>query len=193
MLGFIAPTDNPTRPLSAYYESATVWFVPEVAATHQRVELGPWTFGWLLPQAKPQDKRLNLYVVLPGKQNHLPNDRSYDNNLVVNSLTHEHAQEWDIFWCFILDPKLGDDLRSEREIIVAAHETFKPRDLFDWSDIPSNKALTEKLRLHALSDMRKFRHKDGSLPRLLILSAHLAVSASARAVPEPSTAAGIGH
>jgi len=125
--------------------------------------------------------------VLPGTQNRSPLRSAYDHTLIVNRLAPDHALEWDIYWCFILDPALDPDPRSERDLIVAAHETFKPADLFDMEDIPGREILEEKLGVRTLPDLRKYRHKDGSLPRLLIVPAHLAVAATA-AIPVGPTA-----
>lgn len=132
-----------------------------------------------LPEEKPLDKRLNLYVVIPGKQYHSPTAPEYDHNLVVNALTHDQLREWDIFWCFVLDPRLEDDFRSEHDLLVAAHESFTPSDLFDVEDIPGHEVLREKADVQSLADLGRYRRKDGSLPRVVILPAHLALRGSA--------------
>lgn len=174
-----APVPDGPKPLSAYYESSSVQFVPEAAVRRHLASLGPWTFGERLHEDKPLDKRLNLYVVLPGKQYHSPGNPEYDHNLVVNTLTHDKAREWDIFWCIALDPRLDDDFRAEHDLLVAAQQTFRPPDLFDVEDIPSHEVLREKTGVDSMADLRRFRRKDGSLPRLIILPAKLAVSATA--------------
>jgi len=175
-----APIQTGTRPLNAYYQSTIVEFVSETAATHAVAALGPWTFGPKLSEEKPLDKRLNLYVVLPGRQYRSAGYPEYDHNLVVNALAIEKARGWEIYWCFILDPRLTDDLRSEHDLLAAAQQSFKPADLFDVEDIPAHEALAERAGVQEMADLKRFRHKDGSLPRLLILPAHLAVTATAQ-------------
>ncbi len=178
-LGFAAPGPDGIRPLSAYYESSSIQFSPEIEGPRQTAALGPWAFGKRLPQDKPLDKRLNLYVVMPGKQYQSITNPEYDHNLVVNTLTHDKVREWDIFWCIVLDPALGDDLRSEHELLMAAQASFHPADLFDLEDIPAREVLKEKAGIQTLEQLSRYRRKDGSLPRMLILPAKLAVSATA--------------
>lgn len=178
MVGVAAPLQESAKPLSAYHENLAVQFLPE-AGSSREAALGPWTFGNRLHEDKPLDKRLNLYVVIPGKQYHSASNPEYDHNLVVNTLTHDKAREWDIFWCFVIDPKLDDDFRGEHDLLLAAQQTFIPADLFDVEDIPGHEALREKTGIKDLTDLQHFRRKDGSLPRLLILPAHLAVSGQA--------------
>jgi len=176
-----APGAGGPKPLAAYYDGNPVVFTPGVTATRITSALGPWTFGRRLSEDKPLDKRLNLYVVLPGKQYQSPVAPEFDHNLVVNTLTHDKTRDWDIYWCFKLDPALEDDLRGEHEVIVAAQQYFRPADLFDMEDIPARAAMAEKAGLHTLADLKHFRRKDGSLPRMLIVPARQAVSATAEA------------
>jgi hypothetical protein len=178
-VGLAAPAHQGLKPLSAYYESNSVRFVPEAASIRLSASLGPWTFGRRLRQGKPRDGRLNLYVVIPGKQYSSAGTPEYDHNLVLNTLTHEKAREWDIFWCLVLDSELDGDFRSEHDLLVAAQQTFRPADLFDIEDIPAHQVLKEKTGVDSLARLRRYRRRDGSLPRLLILPAKLAVSASA--------------
>jgi hypothetical protein len=185
-VSFAAPVPDGLKPLTVYYESTNVQFVPEAAATRHSASLGPWTFGKRLHQDKPLDKRLNLYVVMPGQQYHSTVNPEYDHNLVVNTLTHEKAREWDIFWCIVLDPELGDDFRSEHDLLVATQQSFRPADLFDLEDIPARQVLRETAGIQSLADLNRYRRKDGSLPRLLILPAKLAVSATAEVADIPA-------
>src|SRR5438046_1386795 len=129
-LGLAVPTENPNKPLTAYFESANVLLAADDAGSRRLAALGPWVFGPRLDQGKPLDKLLNLYVVVPGKQYRSPASPEYDHTLIVNALTHDNPREWDIFWCLVLDPKLREDFHSERELIVAAHEPFKHAGLF---------------------------------------------------------------
>lgn len=184
-VGFAAPLPDGPGPLSAYYESNSVQFTPERASRGHSALLGPWIFGRRLPEDKPLDKRLNLYVVLPGKQYSSLINPEYDHNLVINTLTHEKAREWDIFWCFVLDPNLDDDFRNEHDLLVAAQQTFRPADLFDVEDVPGHEVLREKTGIDSLAGLRRYRRKGGTLPRLLILPAKLAVSATAEVPDQP--------
>lgn len=174
-----APGAGEPKSLAAYYDGSPVVFTPSVPATRLAAALGPWSFGRRLSEDKPLDKRLNLYVVLPGKQHQSAVAPEFDHNLVVNTLTHDKTRDWDIYWCFEIDPALQDDMRSEHEVIVAAQQYFRPPDLFDMEDIPARAAMAEKAGLHTLADLKHFRRKDGSLPRMLIIPARLAVSATA--------------
>ena len=185
-VSFAAQVQESPKPISVYYEGGTVEFSPDPATGHHSATLGPWTFGARLRENKPLDKRLNLYVVIPGKQYHSTVNPEYDHNLVINALTHDKTREWDIFWCFVVDPRLTDDFRSEHDLLLAAQQTFIPADLFDAEDIPGHEVLREKSDIETLTDFLRYRRKDGSLPRLLILPAHLAVSATAE---NPNSAA----
>ncbi|HEY6970258.1 MAG TPA: hypothetical protein VJA94_13710 [Candidatus Angelobacter sp.] len=175
----VVPIEDAPKPLAVYYEGATVQFAPEMATGHRAANLGPWIFGARLRDEKPLDKRLNLYVVVPGSQYRSAVNPEYDHNLIINALTHDKAREWDIFWCFVVDPEMKDDFRSEHDLLLAAQQTFTPADLFDAEDIPGHEVLKEKSDIEALGDLVRYRRKDGTLPRLLILPAHLAVSATA--------------
>lgn len=184
-----APAPESTKPLSAYYNNNSVQFEPESPITGRTASLGLWILGKRLPEDKPLDKRLNLYVVIPGKQYASLTAPEYDHNLVVNALTHDQAREWDVFWCFVLDPRLEDDFRNEHDLLVAAQQSFRPADLFDVEDIPGHEVLREKAKIQSLADLSHYRRKDGSLPRLVILPAHLAVRATAF-VPDENNPSG---
>jgi len=168
------------KPFSVYHDGDDLIFTPEIASTRKLASLGPWELGERLGDSKPADKRLNLYVALPGLQYHAAGRPEYDHNLVVNKYTVDgKPRDWDVFWCFILDPTLRPDLRSERELLIAKQQTFRPADLFDIKDVPSHTAMAELLNVKSMSDLRRFRHKDGTLPRLLILPARVAVRGTA--------------
>jgi hypothetical protein len=178
------------KPFSVYHDGDDLIFTPEAAGSRRMASVGPWNLGERVAEDKPIDKRLNLYVVVPGAQYHAPGKTDYDHNLVINKYTVDgKARDWDIFWCFILDPTLRPDLRSERELLLAKHQTFRPATLFEFRDIPSHMLLAERLSIKSMADLRRFREKDGSLPRLVILPARLVVRATAAlrdAVPEPT-------
>lgn len=180
-LGLGGRTSLPAKPFLAYHDGDNIVFSPQKTGTHRMASFGPWDLGERLNESKPEDKRLNLYIVVPGGQYHSANHSEYDHNRVVNKYTVDgKVREWDIFWCFVLDPALTADLRSERQLLMAAQQTFRPADLFDISDVPAHDAMADKLGITTFADlMVRFRRRNGSLPRLVILPAHLAVRAAA--------------
>jgi hypothetical protein len=189
--GFAASsTRDVVKPFSVYHDGDDLTFTPEAAGSRRMASVGPWNLGQRVAEDKPVDKRLNLYVVVPGLQYRTPGKSDYDHNLVINKYTVDgKARDWDVFWCFILDPTLRPDLRSERDLLLAKHQTFRPATLFEFRDIPSHALMTERLSIKSMNDLRRFREKDGSLPRLVILPARLVVRATAEvrgAVPEPT-------
>jgi hypothetical protein len=178
------------KPFSVYHDGDDLIFTPEAAGSRRMASVGPWNLGQRVAEDKPIDKRLNLYVVVPGLQYRAPGKADYDHNLVINKYTVDgKPRDWDVFWCFILDPTLRPDLRSERDLLLAKHQTFRPATLFEFKDIPSHALMAERLSIKSMADLRHFREKDGSLPRLVILPARLVVRATAEvrgAVPEPT-------
>lgn len=186
-LSFTGSTPPPLKPFTAYHNGAAIVFTPETTGTQRLASFGPWNLGERLSEGKPLDKRLNLYVVIPGAQYRSAARPEYDHNRIVNKYTVDgKTREWDIFYCFIIDPALADDFRSESDLLVAAHQTFRPADLFDVSDMPSSEILAEKLGVNSMADMRKYRRRNRSLPRLLIVPARLAVRGTAE---QPDVAA----
>jgi hypothetical protein len=178
--GATASMKEVVKPFSVYHDGDDLIFSPERAGTRKLAAVGPWNLGERLGDDKPADKRLNLYVVMPGAQYRTPGKTDYDHNLVINKYTVDgKARDWDVFWCLILDPTLRPDLRSERELLMAKHQTFRPATLFDFKDIPSHTIIAERLGIKSMAEMKRYRLKDGSLPRLLILPARLAVRATA--------------
>jgi hypothetical protein len=168
------------KPFIAFHNGEDIVFSPERTGTHHMASFGPWNLGERLSLSKPQDNRLNLYLVIPGRQYRSATRPEFDHNRVVNKYTVDgKVREWDIFWCFVLDPSLNADLRSEGDLLMAAHQTFHPADLYDVTDIPGYAVMAEKFGINSMADLRHFRRKDGSLPRLLILPAGLAVRATA--------------
>jgi hypothetical protein len=178
-MGRSAPIPEPLKPLAAFHDGAEIVFAPESGETTRLATFGPWTLGQPLREEKPLDKRLNLYILIPGRQYRSPTRPEYDHTLLVNTLTEDRAREWDIYWCFVLDSSVAPDIRSEHDLLVAAQESFRPRDLFDVEDIPGHEVMAEKLNVKDLSDLRKYRHKDRTLPRVLIVPARVALRATA--------------
>ncbi|HKD82047.1 MAG TPA: hypothetical protein VKH81_20310 [Candidatus Angelobacter sp.] len=180
--GFAAATSmrQAVKPFSVYHDGDDLIFTPEAAGTRKLAAIGPWNLGERLGDDRPADRRLNLYVVVPGVQYRSSGKAEYDHNLIINKYTVDgKPRDWDVFWCFILDPSLRPDLRSERELLLAKHQTFRPSALFEFKDVPSHAVMAERLGVKSLADMKRFRRKDGTLPRLLILPARLAVRATA--------------
>jgi hypothetical protein len=197
-LGAAASLHETVKPFSVYHDGDDLVFTPEAAGSRKLASIGPWNLGARLGDDKPADKRLNLYVVMPGPQYRTPGKPEYDHNLVINKYTVDgKARDWDVFWCLILDPSLHDDMRSERELFMAKHQTFRPATLFDFKDIPSHAIMAERLGVKSMADLKQYRLKDGSLPRLLILPARLAVRATAEirdvTITHPVAAAEAAH
>jgi hypothetical protein len=146
--------------------------------------LGPWRLGARVraPIAgspnKPHDQRLNLYVVAPGTQNQSALASEFDHNLIINALpSGDRESEYDVYWAILLDPRLEKDLRLERDLLIAAQEEFVPGDLFEFDDLKAADFLRLMLKAEALSDLRRYRKKNGSLPRVLIVPAEFALRA----------------
>ncbi|HWX54731.1 MAG TPA: hypothetical protein VN176_09090 [Verrucomicrobiae bacterium] len=173
------PSPEPLQPLPAYHDGTDVLFAPDSAGAGPLATFGPWTLGRPLREEKPLDKRLNLYVVVPGRQYRSAAYLEYDHNLIVNMLTEDKPREWDVYWCFVLDPALQADIRGEHELLVAAQQSFRPADLFDLEDVPGQEVMGEKIAVKSMADLRHYRRKDGSLPRVLIVPARLALRAAA--------------
>jgi hypothetical protein len=176
-----APPRAAVKPFSVYHDGDDLVFTPDYAGTRKLASIGPWNLGERVGSEKPlDDKRLNLYVVAPGVQYRAPGKPEYDHNLVVNKYTVDgKSRDWDIFWCFILDPSLRPDVRSERELLLAKHQTFRPAALFEIKDVPAHALMAERAGIKSMADLKRFRRKDGTLPRMLILAARLAVRGTA--------------
>ncbi|MFB3916409.1 MAG: hypothetical protein ACE14M_06755 [Terriglobales bacterium] len=207
MLSFAAPAaarqnstevkeSSPARTHAAYYDGDVVSFIPETI--HYRFTprplrrrqsdftVGPWYVGSLLADRKPKDSRHNLYIVSPGTQYHQVDAEEYDHNEIVNDVSKgDKAVEWDIYWAVVLDPGLRSDFRSERDLILAAQESFVPGDLMDFSDIPGEGFLRAFLHIGSLEGLSPYRRTDGTLPRLIIVPANRVILGRI-AVPEPS-------
>jgi hypothetical protein len=167
------------KPLVVYHDGSRMLFTPRTTGTLRMAKFGRWDLGERLHDEKLRDRRLNLYVVFPGKQYRSRLHSRYNHTLVINKYTLDgRPREWDVFFCLVLDPSLRDDLRSEGDLLVAAHERFRPGNDLKFGRIPSHAVLTDKLNVTSVKGLRHFRHRDGSLPRLLIVPAHLALRAT---------------
>lgn len=181
-----APPRHTVKPFLTFHDGEDIIFTPESTGTNREARLGPWDFGERLSPSdeNPRDKRLNLYVVVPGDQYRSPAHPEYNHNLVVNKYTVDgKPREWDIFWCLALDPSLKGNLRGERELLMSAHDTFHLPENFEAGQLPAGAVLKEKLSVTGIDSLKRFRRKDGSLPRMLIVPARLALRATAAREP----------
>ena len=184
-------TDPPSPPrlpvTSAYYEGKIANLTLTAAADSRRsVLVGPWDFGERISDPKPRDKRLNFYLVCPGRQHHADGWEDYDHNLLVNALSREgQSGEWDVYYAIVLDPALREDVRRERQLILAAQSRFLPGDLYELDDAPGAGFLRLFLHAETLEDLAPYRRRDGSLPRLILMRAGFAVRASAASLEPP--------
>ncbi len=170
---------QPNKPLVVYHDGSRMLFTPKTTGTVRAAKLGRWDLGERLNDEKLREKRLNLYVVFPGGQYTSLFNSRYNHTLVINKYTvNGKPREWDVFWCLVLDPKLRKDLRSERELLIATQQRFRPGNDLKFRRIPSHNVLADKLKITNVKGLRRFRSKDGSLPRLLIIPAHLALRAT---------------
>ena len=187
-----AAAPAPRHPMpTAYYEGQAVSVTFEPAAKGQRtLDYGPWQLGISSRDEHPRDHRLNLYVVIPGNQHHSEGWDDYDHNMIVNAVP-EAAEpvEWDVYWVLVLDPHLQVDLRSERDLLLIAQDRFTPGDLFEFDDIPADAFLRTFLKADSLADLAQYRRKRYALPRILIVPAGFAVTATSPAAPPETTAA----
>ncbi len=182
-----APADSGRGRIdSAYYNGEPVSFTVVIPANRRaQLRVGPWQFGARVEDPKPRDRRRNVYVVVPGDEHRASGWPEYDLNCVVSGLpATDEPVEWDVYWAVALDPTLHEDFRSEQELIVAAQSSFFPPDLLEFDDIPADGFLRTQLKIRSLTDLARFRRKDGTLPRILILPAGFAI----RATVEPPAA-----
>ncbi len=158
---------------TAYHEGQTVNVTFQPIARGQRtLNYGPWQLGISNHNEHPRDRRLNLYVVVPGAQHHSEGWDDYDHNMIVNAVPQsDEPVEWDVYWVLVLDPHLQEDLRSERYVLLLAQDRFMPGDLFEFNDIPARAVLRHYLHITNVQGLAQYRQKDGTLPRLLVLPA----------------------
>lgn len=205
-MGFAAPSiaaqkpeanqPAPAKAYAAYYDGQVVSFVPDVIhyrftprpLRHRQRDLtiGPWYFGSLLVNRKPKDSRHNFYIVSPGTQYHRDGAEEYDHNDIISELPKDDKPiEWDIYWAIVLDPALHGDFHSERDLILAAQESFVPSDLMEFEDIPGEAFVRTFLHIDSVEGLTNYRRTDGTLPRLLIVPANSVILGSV-VVPENS-------
>ncbi len=186
MLACLAMPLEAVHPLSApalyaaYYEQAPVTLSLLPARGSQRAfAFGPWRLGARLAGGQASDHRANLYLVIPGVQHQVDGDEAWDHNTVLSAPPPEdRVAEWDVFWVAVLDPALGRDLRSERDLLLAGASSFLPGDLFEFDDLPAATFLRSYLNMTSFSDLAPYRRAGGRLPRLIILPAGYAIRTS---------------
>jgi hypothetical protein len=173
---------------TVYLEGQKVPFLPGAGdAAHKVIRLGSWTLAPKATEAKPLDKRMNLYLVFPGAQ-YASEGSAFDHNALVNlpPKNEDAEREWDVFYCFVLDPHLHDDIINERDLLLLAQQRWVPGDLFEFDDLPAADALRELNKAQTVPSLTPWRHKnDGSLPRVIILSAGFAVRGALGATAAP--------
>lgn len=159
-------------------------------AKERAFTVGPWRFGPQLRFPKHgradriDDKRLNLYIVAPGSQHHSDAELAFDHNLLVNARADDDVPlDFDLFWAITLDPSLRTEFRKEGDLLLAAQQRFIPGDLYDFDDAPGAAMLRSALRVDSLRGLARYRNKDGSLPRVLIIQAGFALRASFMPLP----------
>jgi hypothetical protein len=177
-----------TRPLEGVYLDGQVVRL-DVAGGPKPVLVGPWRIGARVQDPKPRDQRLNLYLVAPGAQYHLDGGDEFDHNVIVNAVPDAGmSRQYDVYWALVLDPRLHTDFKGEKQLLLAAQASFAPGDLFEFDDIPADAFLRAFLRADTLADLAQYRRKGGALPRILILPAGFAVTASSpAAAPDTAT------
>jgi len=175
---------------AAYYDGKLVKF--EIAKFNPQGKgrdfmVGPWDYGIRASDVRPRDKRLNVYLISPGTLNNDDGWKPYDHNSVISGLPAAVGAtlEWDVYWAIVLDPAMDNELRSERDLLLAAQQEFRPSDLFEFEEIPGESFLQNFLKVDSLRGLARYRRKDGLLPKVLIAPADVVVRA--RAVPEQET------
>ncbi|MGZ4815527.1 MAG: hypothetical protein ACXVZV_08970 [Terriglobales bacterium] len=146
---------------------------PPVEKGERVLLVGPWNLGPKV-SSKPDDKRPNLYFVAPGMQHQVEGHPEYDHNEIL-SLAPDEAKDFDVYFAVVLDPTLQEDFTSEQQLLMAAQQRFSPPEDFTFDQIPSAGFLKAMSKISSLGDLDKFRRKDGSLPKLAIITAHFAV------------------
>jgi hypothetical protein len=158
----------------AYFNGEVVKLAsgPYSSGEHTLV-VGPWDMGPRV-SPKPNDKRPNLYFVIPGTQHRFERDSRYDNTMIL-SAAPDDPKEFDVYWAVVLDPALKEDFTGEKELLAAHQATFTPSDDFAFDQIPAASFLRAQTKISSLDGLKKYRLADGSLPRVAIITAGFAV------------------
>jgi hypothetical protein len=171
----------------AWYRGELVEFhIAPLGKGERPFRMGPWDFGPRVNVQKPQDTRLNLYLVAPGYQHQAAGFEEYDHNDIINDLPPDgKMREWDVYWALILDPRLQVDIQDEHDLLLYAQESFTLEEFTEFDEIPSSAFLMEFLDTYTLEGLKRFERVDGQLPRLVIVPAGFAVRASVQRPAPP--------
>lgn len=143
------------------------------SAGERTLLVGPWNMGPRV-SPKPNDKRPNLYFVIPGSEHRFEGRPSYDNTMILSAVPDD-PKEFDVYWAVVLDPTLDEDFTGEKQLLAAHHATFAPGDDFTFDQIPAAAFLKAQTKISSLDALKKYRLPDGSLPRVAIITAGFAV------------------
>ncbi len=178
------PKSPPTRGIAGhdyvYYNGQLVRFRNATAGKNDHVLLGPWRVGARSYTGKPRDGRPNLYIVVPGHQHHLEGFEAYDHSVVISGVpVSGKAVNWDVWWAIILDPRIREEFRSERELLMLTQQTFVLGETVAFDDVPAANFLRKVLKIDSLAELKRFRRRDKRMPRLAIIPAGFATRAIA--------------
>lgn len=160
----------------AYYDGriVSVKVDPLKKGDRPRV-VGPWYFGPRV-DPHPNDRRPNLYVVCPGSLHQIENNQEYDHNEVLSAAPQDES-DFDVWWVVVLDPSLKQQFHSEKELILAAQQEFRPAQDFSFDQIPGQSLLQQVLKIKDVDGLERFRRPDGSMSRIAIVNAHFSIRA----------------
>lgn len=174
----------PAKPASQKIHLQQAYFNGDLLKLHtgpyesgeRTLVVGPWNLGPRVPP-KPNDKRPNLYFVIPGTQREVDGTREYDNTEIL-SYVPDDPREFDVYWAVVLDPSLNEEFTSEKQLLMATQQTFTPDADFTFDKLPTAKFLESYLKISSFDKLDKYRRPDGSLPRVAIITAGFAVRLS---------------
>lgn len=169
----------------AYFDGRTVNIkvTPLKRGERPRV-VGPWYLGPRI-EAKPSDKRPNLYIVVPGSLHEIEHGQEYDHNEILSAVPQDES-DFDVWWVVVLDPAMQQQFHSEKELIVAAQQEFRPSADLTFDEIPGASLLRNILHVQDLAGLDKFRRPNGELPRIAIVNAHFSIRAHIEDNEKPS-------
>jgi len=168
-----------------FFDGREVRFTPQHSYFGRDFKVGPWNLG-TRQHEKASDKDPNLYIVVPGTEHTAAGYERFNHSRIISVLPKpEDECKWDIYWAIILDPTLEMDFHSEKELLVAAQESFVPGADFHLDQLAGYPILRDYLHLQSVDDLQKYRQPDGKLPGVLIVSAGASVRAG---VTDPNAA-----
>jgi len=163
-----------------FYNGKRIRFeIQAPGATQRKLVVGPWQMGPKIAAGKPSDHRPNLYFVSPGKQEHVEGWEAYDHNEIISGIPKDQPTNWDVYLAIVIDPAVHKDFQNESELLMEAQQSFRPNDLFEFEDIPGRGFLKNFLRIDSVRQLNRFKHKNGQLPRLIIVPSGFVVRATA--------------